>query len=36
LQDPRRLATRYLVGNSIFIAAVLLDSAFPDRQVRDS
>jgi N-acetylglucosaminyldiphosphoundecaprenol N-acetyl-beta-D-mannosaminyltransferase len=36
LQDPRRLASRYLVGNSIFIAAVLLDSLFPDRQVRDS
>jgi N-acetylglucosaminyldiphosphoundecaprenol N-acetyl-beta-D-mannosaminyltransferase len=25
LQDPRRLAARYLVGNSIFIMAILLD-----------
>jgi N-acetylglucosaminyldiphosphoundecaprenol N-acetyl-beta-D-mannosaminyltransferase len=29
LQDPRRLAARYLVGNSIFITAVLADSLFP-------
>jgi N-acetylglucosaminyldiphosphoundecaprenol N-acetyl-beta-D-mannosaminyltransferase len=27
-QDPRRLAARYLVGNSVFIAAVLLDFLF--------
>ena len=25
LQDPRRLATRYLVGNAVFIVAMLLD-----------
>jgi N-acetylglucosaminyldiphosphoundecaprenol N-acetyl-beta-D-mannosaminyltransferase len=36
LQDPRRLATRYIVGNSIFMMAVLLDSLFPKSQAGDS
>ena len=36
LQDPRRLAARYIVGNSIFIMVVLLDSLFPKNQVDDS
>jgi len=35
LQDPHRLAKRYLVGNSIFILAGLLDSLFPEAQVAD-
>jgi N-acetylglucosaminyldiphosphoundecaprenol N-acetyl-beta-D-mannosaminyltransferase len=33
LLDPHRLAKRYLVGNSIFILAGLLDSLFPEGQV---
>ena len=36
LQDPRRLATRYIVGNSIFMMAVLLDFLSPRSQVDDS
>jgi N-acetylglucosaminyldiphosphoundecaprenol N-acetyl-beta-D-mannosaminyltransferase len=32
-QDPRRLATRYLAGNSIFIMAVLQDLLFPPRSL---
>lgn len=35
LQDPHRLAKRYLVGNSIFILAGLLDSLFPEGQFGD-
>ena len=37
MQDPRRLATRYLVGNSAFIMAVLMYFLFaPNGRVRDS
>jgi N-acetylglucosaminyldiphosphoundecaprenol N-acetyl-beta-D-mannosaminyltransferase len=32
-QDPRRLGTRYLATNSMFIVAVLLETLFPDPQV---
>jgi N-acetylglucosaminyldiphosphoundecaprenol N-acetyl-beta-D-mannosaminyltransferase len=32
-QDPRRLGTRYLATNSMFIVAVLLEALSPDRQV---
>jgi len=35
LQDPRRLATRYLATNTLFIWAVLLDSLLPKHQVDD-
>jgi N-acetylglucosaminyldiphosphoundecaprenol N-acetyl-beta-D-mannosaminyltransferase len=35
-QDPRRLATRYLVGNSIFMMAVLPDLLLSRAHVRDS
>ena len=35
-QDPRRLATRYLVGNSIFMIAMLPDLLFPHGHVHDS
>jgi N-acetylglucosaminyldiphosphoundecaprenol N-acetyl-beta-D-mannosaminyltransferase len=35
-QDPRRLATRYLVGNSIFMMAVLPDLLLSRASVRDS
>ena len=36
LQDPRRLATRYIVGNSVFMMAVLLDYLFAKSQVDDT
>ena len=36
LQDPRRLAMRYIVGNSIFMMAVLLDYLFAKSQVDDT
>jgi N-acetylglucosaminyldiphosphoundecaprenol N-acetyl-beta-D-mannosaminyltransferase len=29
LQDPRRLAARYLMGNSIFVTAVLVEAVLP-------
>jgi N-acetylglucosaminyldiphosphoundecaprenol N-acetyl-beta-D-mannosaminyltransferase len=35
-QDPRRLATRYLVGNSIFMMAVLPDLLSPRDRVHDN
>jgi N-acetylglucosaminyldiphosphoundecaprenol N-acetyl-beta-D-mannosaminyltransferase len=34
-QDPRRLAMRYLMANSMFVLAALLDSLFPQHQVDD-
>jgi len=34
-QDPRRLATRYVVTNSMFMLAVLLDSLSTEHQVED-
>jgi UDP-N-acetyl-D-mannosaminuronic acid transferase (WecB/TagA/CpsF family) len=32
-QDPRRLGTRYLATNSMFIMAALLDALLPNNQV---
>ncbi|OAP40027.1 teichoic acid biosynthesis protein [Sinorhizobium glycinis] len=34
-QDPRRLASRYLVTNSLFILALLQASLFPRRRIRN-
>ena len=34
-QDPRRLAMRYLMANSMFVVAGLLDSLFPQHQADD-
>ena len=36
LQDPRRLAKRYLVTGAIFVMAVLLESLFPEGQGSDA
>jgi N-acetylglucosaminyldiphosphoundecaprenol N-acetyl-beta-D-mannosaminyltransferase len=36
LQDPRRLARRYLVTNATFVLAVLLQSLFPEGQGSDA
>lgn len=36
LQDPRRLAKRYIVGNSLFMTAVLLEFLFSKSQAGDN